>query len=68
MDKIDRVINYFRSLHEDFSAPTNSLSSGQIAGTRESGDNPPVNNKNKKRYIYQTGLRKWWKQNTEKNK
>ena len=42
--------------------PTNSVGGGQIAGTVEAGDNPPV--KKKKRYIYGgTGSRKMWMNN-----
>lgn len=57
MEKVDRVIKYFRSLRED--APTANVGSGKIAGTSESGDDPPVfNRKKKKKYIY--GPRKVW--------
>ena len=46
-------------IQDEFSTPTNSLGSGQIAGTVEAGDDPPV--KKKKRYIYGgTGSRKMW--------
>jgi len=55
MEKVDRVIEYFRSLRED--APTMNVGSGKIAGTREAGDDPPVFNR-KKKYIY--GPRKVW--------
>lgn len=41
MEKIDKIIEILRSLKED-AAPTMSLSSGQIAGTKEAGDDPPV--------------------------
>lgn len=61
--KFDRIVNYIRSnLDED--APVNNVGGGQIAGTSEAGDDPPVRKKNKK-YLYQKGLRKWWKQNTK---
>ena len=40
-------------------APTNNVGSGNIAGTVEAGDDPPVRRK-KKKYIYQKGLRKTW--------
>ena len=54
---IDKVLDIIRSnLHEQ---PTNNVGGGKIAGTVEAGDDPPV--KNKKRYIYQKGLRKMWK-------
>ena len=47
---------------EVMAAPTNSVGGGQIAGTVEAGDNPPV--KKKKRYIYGgTGSRKMWMNN-----
>ena len=66
--KIDRIIDIIRSLKEEgmvTGAPTNSLTSpsdgkGYIAGTVETGDNPPVRKKNK--YIYGTGFRKNWLQ------
>lgn len=51
----DRTLNYIRDLirngiNED--VPTNSLSSGQIAGTKEAGDLPPVDlRKNKFRKL-----------------
>ena len=49
-------------IQDEFSAPTNSVGGGQIAGTVEAGDNPPV--KKKKRYIYGgTGSRKMWMNN-----
>ena len=47
---------------EVMASPTNSVGGGQIAGTVEAGDNPPV--KKKKRYIYGgTGSRKMWMNN-----
>ncbi len=58
--KIDRIINIIRSLKEEGGAPTNSLVGGKIAGTVESGDDPPVKKKNK--YIYGAGFRKNWLQ------
>ena len=58
----DRVLNKIldivrESLYED--VPTNNIGGGQIAGTAEAGDDPPVRKK-KKRYIYQKGIRKMW--------
>ena len=53
LDKIIRIIR------ED--APTNNVGSGNIAGTKEAGDDPPVRLKKKKRYIYMKGVRKSWK-------
>ena len=50
----------FSKFSEDASAaPTNNVGSGNIAGTAEAGDDPPV--RKKKRYIYQKGVRKLWK-------
>ena len=52
----------FSKFSEDATAmPTNNISGGKIAGTAEAGDDPPV--RKKKRYIYQKGVRKLWKQN-----
>ena len=49
-------------IQDEFSVPTNNVGGGQIAGTVEAGDNPPV--KKKKRYIYGgTGSRKMWMNN-----
>ena len=53
---LDKYIDMVRDLHEE--APVNSVGGGNIAGTREAGDDPPV--RRKKKYIYQKGLRKWW--------
>jgi hypothetical protein len=36
------------------------MAHGNIAGSAEAGDDPPVRRKRKK-YIYQKGLRKIWK-------
>ena len=57
---LDKIIQIIR---ED--APTNNVGSGNIAGTKEAGDDPPVRLKKKKRYIYMKGVRKTWI--TEKN-
>ena len=51
--------SFYDFYEEAMAAPTNSVGGGQIAGTVEAGDDPPV--KKKKRYIYQRGLRKNWK-------
>ncbi len=52
----------FSKFSEDATAmPTNNISGGKIAGSVEAGDDPPV--RKKKRYIYQKGVRKLWKQN-----
>ena len=55
---INKIIDIIRSLKEE-GAPTVSLGSGQLAGTKEAGDDPPVFKK--KRYIYGgKGSRKMW--------
>jgi len=38
-----------------------NVGSGNIAGTKEAGDDPPV--RKKKRYIYVKGVRKTWTPN-----
>jgi hypothetical protein len=53
---IDKIIGIVRNLKEE--GPTMSLGGGQIAGTKEAGDDPPV--RKKKTYIYGTGFRKNW--------
>ena len=61
---IDKIINIVRNLREEavMAAPTNSVGSGKIAGTKEAGDDPPVRKK-KKKYIYGgRGSRKMWMQ------
>ena len=55
---LDKIIQIIR---ED--APTNNVGSGNIAGTKEAGDDPPVRLKKKKRYIYMKGVRKMRKPN-----
>ena len=55
---IDKIIDIIRTLKEE--GPTVSLGSGQIAGTVEAGDDPPVNKKRRK-YLYGgKGSRKMW--------
>lgn len=62
MDKIDKVIRYFRNLREDAAiVPGNSLAPGYIAGTSQAGDDPPVRNRKKKKYIWLKGVRGNWK-------
>ena len=56
---LDKVLDIVRShLYEQ---PVNNVGGGKIAGTVEAGDDQPV--RKKKRYIYQKGVRKLWKQN-----
>ena len=59
-ENLDKIIDKVRSyLYEQ---PTNNVGGGQIAGTVEAGDNPPVRRRrrDRKRYIYQKGVRKLW--------
>ena len=60
-----RVKKNFSSFMEE--APTNNVGGGQIAGTPEADPgNPPVNRKNKKKYIkLGRGARKWWMPNKD---
>jgi len=56
---IDKIIDIVRTLKEE-NGPTVNVGSGQIAGTVEAGDDPPVRKK-KKKYIYGgKGSRKMW--------
>lgn len=45
---IDKVINIIRYLKEE-GVPTMNLGAGQIAGTKEAGDDPPVDLRKGKR-------------------
>jgi len=54
---IDKVIEIVRSYLDE--QPTNVVGGGQIAGTVEAGDDPPI--RKKKKYIYMKGVRKIWK-------
>ena len=57
--RFNKILNILkRELSEEGVPPTNNVGGGQIAGTVEAGDDPPV--RKKKRYIYQKGLRKTW--------
>ena len=48
---LNKILNIVReSLYED--VPVNNVGGGQIAGTVEAGDDPPVRKKRKKKYIY----------------
>ena len=47
---LEKVINLVREqMAGGAGAPTNNVGSGDIAGTVEAGDSPPVNKKKKKR-------------------
>ena len=57
---IDKIIGIVRNLKED-AGPTMAMGHGQIAGSVEAGDEPPVCKKKKKKYIYAgRGSRKNW--------
>jgi len=59
---IDRIIGIVRTLKEEgmiTGGPTNAMNKGEIAGSVEAGDDPPV--KKRKKYIYAgKGSRKQW--------
>ena len=58
---IDKIISIVKTLREEaaMAAPTNNVGGGQIAGTREAGDDPPI--KRRKKYIYGGhGSRRMW--------
>ena len=58
---IDRIIDIVRTLKEE-GGPTMAMGHGQIAGSAEAGDEPPVRKK-KKKYIYcGKNSRKMWLQ------
>tara|TARA_A100001201_G_scaffold2540_3_gene6377 strand:- start:38 stop:235 length:198 start_codon:yes stop_codon:yes gene_type:complete len=58
-ENLDKILDIVRSyLYEQ---PTNNVGGGQIAGTVEAGDDPPVKPRKKKKYIYMKGVRKTWK-------
>jgi hypothetical protein len=64
---IDKIIFIVKSLKEDAS-PTMNLGVGQIAGTKEAGDDPPVYKKRSKKFIYGgKNSRKWWLQYLRKD-
>lgn len=56
----DKILSKILEIIREEGAPTVNVGSGNIAGTVEAGDDPPVKRKRKK-YIYQKGLRKIWK-------
>jgi hypothetical protein len=57
--KIDRIIEAVRyHLYEEM--PTMAMGHGQIAGSVEAGDNPPVRRKKRKHIYAGRGSRKFW--------
>ena len=60
---LQKIIDIVHKLQEE--VPVNNVSGGQIAGTVEAGDDPPVKKgRKKKKYIYGgRGSRKMWMNN-----
>ena len=66
MDKpLKRIFRTVHKMNEE--APTMSVGAGQIAGTKEAGDLPPVNKKKKKNIYLGIGSRTSWLRNLKKN-
>ena len=62
---INKIIDIVRTLKEE-GGPTMAMGNGQIAGSVESGDDPPVPVKKKKRQptpVGRYGTRRTWMQN-----
>ena len=59
---IDKIINIVRNLREQavMGAPTNAVGTGQIAGTKEAGDDPPVRKKKKNCLLYTSPSPRDW--------
>jgi hypothetical protein len=58
-NKINKIINIIHKLREE-GMIANVVGGGQIAGTAESGDDPPVRKKRKKYISGGKGSRKIW--------
>jgi len=63
MKRIEDIISIIRE-EMATSAPTMNLGAGKIAGTVESGDDPPVKNRKKRKFIYGKGYRVLWNKKT----
>ena len=59
MNKLDRIIQMIRDLKEE-GGPTMAMGHGQIAGSVEAGDDPPVRKKKKGRKYMKGPGRKVW--------
>ena len=60
MDRpLKRIFKAVHKLNEE--VPTNAVAGGNIAGTKEAGDDPPVRKKKKKIYLGK-GSRRYWLQ------
>ena len=57
---IDRIIDIVRTLKEE-GGPTMAMGHGQIAGSGEAGDDPPVRKKKKHIYLGRGSRRNWMK-------
>jgi hypothetical protein len=57
---IDRIIDIVRTLKEE-GGPTMAMGHGQIAGSVEAGDEPPVRKKKKHIYLGRGSRRNWMK-------
>jgi hypothetical protein len=65
---LEKVINLVREQLAT-SAPTNNVGSGNIAGTVEAGDDPPVSKKKQKKQYWSGGRgarRQWMLKNASK--
>ena len=65
---LEKVINLVRE-QLAASAPTNNVGSGNIAGTVEAGDSPPVSKKKQKKQYWSGGRgarRQWMLKNASK--
>ena len=61
---LEKLISLIRLREEATAAPTNNVGGGQIAGTAEAGDDPPVRPKRKpwnkgKKYMKGPGRKQW---------
>jgi len=59
---IDKIIDIVRTLKEE-GGPTMAMGNGQIAGSAEAGDDPPVKKKRKPTPIGRYRTRVTWMQN-----
>ena len=66
MDKpLKRIFRTVHKMNEE--VPTNAVAGGNIAGTKEAGDLPPVDKKKKKNIYLGIGSRTSWLRNLKKN-
>ena len=67
---LEKVINLVREqMASGAGAPTNNVGSGNIAGTVEAGDDPPVSKKKQKKQYWSGGRgarRQWMLKNASK--